>query len=149
MVIAILAAITVMSYRGIQQRAQDTAVTVEAKGIDQKVTLASYDNANDGYGYGGSLANKQAVLDRYGINEFADRIAICQVASTGGDGEQCEDTSGSSYKPDKIYVHADHSQFGYSYWSYAKGLWVTTWKGSYSDTPESFEGMFPLFQPPT
>lgn len=123
-VIVILASITVVTYRGIQARAQDVAVQATAKQLEQLVEIRQIDTRLYGLGHEkySALTNETDILEEYKAISLADKVHVL-----------VQDVNVDNYEKSKVYVRAGPSEIVYMYWRNSDDVWIAT---HYNDSDE-------------
>ena len=114
-IIAILAAITLVSYNGITRRANDSARIADATSLGKKVQLYQVDAGTYGYGSTSPAARKD-FLSLYQIQSLSGNLNVCGY-------DPCERGSASTWDVTKVYVSAWVGGIGYAYWSNQDKTW--------------------------
>lgn len=112
-VIAILAGISVVAYRGIQDRARDATVLSEATSFGKLVQMKY---ATDGFhGHGGEAPPSKAVL----LGVYYDAASLSDSIHAIG-----YDAAANVGDKSKVHVLAGWSEIVVAYWSYQKDRWI-------------------------
>jgi prepilin-type N-terminal cleavage/methylation domain-containing protein len=120
-VIAILAAITVVAYNGITDRANDSARESAVSDLRKRAELYKVNSGT--YGYGStSILTRDDALSLYGIQDIADRVVICWWGNAS-----CPATgkwwSVSDWDKTKVYIYVWKDEIDYSTWNRADNKW--------------------------
>lgn len=111
-VIAILAAITIVAYNGISSRANDAAITSDADTLRKKVELRHAEN--DEYGYGSNEPGSRGeFLEMYSIQSLDSRLIAC-------DYDTCPE---ENFDKTKMYLRLYSDGMTYAYWINADNEW--------------------------
>ena len=111
-VIAILAGISVVAYRGIQNKARDTAVLSEATSLGK---LAQMKHATDGtYGHGDvPPTNRNGVLGLYDAAALSGSLHVVGHDAAAEHGDK-----------NKVHIIPSWGELWVGYWSHQKGVWI-------------------------
>lgn len=128
-VIAILAAITVVAYTGITNKANDSARLADASTIEKAIQLRKIEHGSgtDRYGYPETREEMLAIL---GLKGIASRTVVVYI----------DEIDTSNFDRSKVYMRVDLycrgdmvgndcsiplelTRADYSYWSTAEGVW--------------------------
>lgn len=115
-VIAILAAITIVSYNGITARAADAKMATYASNIEKGAQLHQADKGT--YGHGGVTTSKDVVLELYGIRQLSGDILVC------GSGSISDEDCDAPYDKTKVYVYIDSTMIWWNVWRNSENTWV-------------------------
>ena len=136
-VIAILAAITLVAFNNITSRANDAARASDASNLGKKAELR---NATVGtYGYGEAAdepTSRSAWLALYEAEALSTQLVVCGFDTCPLSGESDE------YDRTKIYVQSPSAdEIRYAYWSNEQDKWLTVRHASWGvDRTSYWEG---------
>ncbi|RRJ85700.1 prepilin-type N-terminal cleavage/methylation domain-containing protein [Gulosibacter macacae] len=130
-VIAILAAISIVAYTGIQSRAHDTRLLAESRQIETKLQEHAVVEGSLGV-EAWMLEDKESVLAEYGLTSFEENIDY-----------HTSEIPMNEYDRRKIFLRAYPTELNWSYWSNEKNAWivhradsagnVTKWEAGHPD----------------
>ena len=115
-VVAILAAITIVSYNGIAARASDSARQSDTNGIAKILEIRHIETGQYGFDDSPEPVSREAFLNFYKLTSLSSSTIICNYDS-------CPDAHNSNWDKKKLYIDASGERFTYGYWSNADGEW--------------------------
>lgn len=148
-VIAILAAITVVAYNGITASANDSRMRTEAKSFEKVLSIRHVEHG--GY-YDGSKTYPQTseeAIARFGLQSMSDRLVFIDY---GGNYEKPEDFDKAKiyvqngleclgeYSHDTCSIALVADGLAFSYWSNADNAWL----GYYLSGDSTLSTLFPV-----
>lgn len=145
-VIAILAAISVVAYTGIQARANTSKKTQEISSIIKAVTVSSTLNEALVYNSSQNATQRQDALQKTGLSGFTDR-----VVADGGlplDGDECT-TGNQGMTKSKYCLSFSPGAYGTDvsvvWWNDQEGQWFITYynDNTKSEYPTGDTGAYP------
>lgn len=129
-VIAILAAITIVAYNGVTSKANEAAVVSTTNSLEKKFAVHLAETGSYGRrDVTQSLYGREGFLDEYDLAELSDKVMICSDVSAGYD--ECLQTG--PWDRAKVYLAYDSYEVSISSWSNSdnewKNVWHQTWEG--------------------
>lgn len=126
-VIAILAAITLVAYDGITSRANDAARQSDAESISTALELRYAELNKYGLGYGEDYPEtRDEYLGLFNLSTLSSRLVVCRY-------DDCLYSSDpSQYDKTKVYFSGGDDYVNFSYWSNADGKWKNHYYWAYS-----------------
>ena len=120
-VIAILAAITIVAYNGVTSRANDSARQADANALMKKIEMRFAESGEYGYGYGAERPeSRDALLEIYGIQTLGSSMVVCGY----DDCPTSSDPADEIFDKSKVYLWASEEMVKVSYWSNTDGHWT-------------------------
>ena len=123
-VIAILAAITIVAYNGVTSRANDSARRADANALMKKIEMRYVEVGEYGYGYFGGPSpqpeSRDALLEIYGIQTLGSSLVICGY----DDCSPSSDPADEIFDKSKVYLWTSEEIVKVSYWSNTDGHWT-------------------------
>lgn len=139
-VIAILAAITIVAYNGVTSRANDSARQADANALMKKIEMRFAESGEYGYGYGAETPeSRDSMLEMYDIRSLGSRILVCHY-------DLCPEYEGTEvYDRSRIYLQSHEWYVDLGYWNGADAHWENR-RYSTSPTPgfSDWEGDTPV-----